>query len=157
MSWATGDIPIQSFNSCPRKQIAEFVFDLFSALANIVKVLAATGRALRWNLCGVAAIMANQAMLTAVISERNRAMNARDRLPATAAEQKPGITSTIEKDHGLPAGGKLQLDFLLESAGNGNFAMRLAEFLAHIDDFNPGGGLPRAGSVKAIGICPAER
>src|SRR5579875_3747085 len=115
MSWATGDIPIQSFNSCPRKQIAEFVFDLFSALANIVKVLAATGRALRWNLCGVAAIMANQAMLTAVISERNRAMNARDR---------------------LPAGGKLQLDFLLESAGNGNFAMRLAEFLAHIDDFN---------------------
>ena len=69
-------VAIQTLHSRAWEKLRKLLLDLFRAFADVVEVLAVAGRAASGQARGVAAIVADQAMLAAVIRQRDGAVDA---------------------------------------------------------------------------------
>ena len=81
-------VAVKASDANIRKAFLQQGFQLFSAFADVVQEFAVTSRASVWRARPVVAIMANQKMRAAVVSERHIAFGATDGLAARTAQDE---------------------------------------------------------------------
>ena len=118
----------------------EFVFDLFGAGAHEVEMFAAAGGAGVGDAFGVVAVMAEKALVAAMIGERDGAIDAVDAFAAGAAGDKGREAAAIQKEHHLLFQAELLFDEIDQAAGEGVVAAGLEELDFHIEDLDFGHG-----------------
>jgi hypothetical protein len=82
---APGYVAVQAGHPRARKKLDEFLLDLLSSLADIVKVLTSASRTNGWKSTRVTAVVTDQAVLAAMIGERDGTIHTALRLAAAPA------------------------------------------------------------------------
>src|SRR5258707_8395134 len=94
-------VAIDSSDAQGGKAFAQEFFDLLSALADVINVLAGASGTLRGRALMVIAIVANQNAIGLMIGERHVAVRTVDRLAARATKNETRIAAPIQKDDRL--------------------------------------------------------
>ena len=151
-------VAVHAADARAREELGKLLLQFFRSFADVMKVLAAAGRARGRDAARVPAIMANQLVLPPVVGQRDRAIPAALGLAAAPADQEPGITAAVEQDQRLRAGAELHLDFFLEAAGNRDLGMRLTKLIPHVHDLDAGERpAPDALLEETPGVFPLPR
>ena len=116
------------------RQRFQLLLRLLRARPEELDAPAVTAWALRRDGSRIAAIMAAQVAVRAVINHRHGTMRTGYRLAAVPAHHKGGIAATVEQHDGLLPGSRRRHQGLLQASGQ-HAEVTLGQLLAHIDDF----------------------
>src|SRR5262249_13272709 len=118
------------------EMLVQRLFHSLRAAAEKIDVLAAALGAHRRHRLGVIAIMAKQALVAAVVSERHRAIPAHHPLAAATAGCEPRKAAALEHDHALLARLEPRLYRLQQPPREEILLACLEELEAQVDQFH---------------------
>jgi hypothetical protein len=131
-------VAIEAGDARLRKHPVQQLFQLLRASTEKINILAAAVDAGFGHGRGIATIVANHFVLALVMSERDGAVLAFERLAAGAAQHHRRISPAIEQNHDLLFAVEALFDLRGEFARDDLLVAGFLEFLPHVDDLDLG-------------------
>ena len=136
LALGAGGVAVETGDAGTRKFLAQAFFELFGAFAEKIDVLRLALRALLGDLLRGAAVVAFEAVAGFVVGHGDAAVGALHAGAATAAENGPGIATTVNQDQCLGFVGQAFLQASMQSCADRAGLMSLLEVFAEVDDFD---------------------